>query len=162
MTAILNFMVSTGLALAVLATPAAAITDDYRALSQSLLRQAQAALDNEQPQKAAEWVNLALTADPSSAEAFVVKARVQAKTGDAEEALRLVTIGLDIEPANLSALIFQAELAVEIERFEQADLALTHFMKLCGKECDEADSLVALIEAQRADAAEDKDETQKD
>ncbi|MDA9230661.1 hypothetical protein N9P30_02405 [Alphaproteobacteria bacterium] len=162
MTSFLKFMASTGLVLGLFATPAAAITQDYRALSQSLLSQAQAALAEEETEKASELVNLALTADPSSAQAFVVKARVQAKTGDAEEALRLVTIGLDIEPANLSALVFQAELAVEVKRFEQADLALTHYVKICGNACDAADNLAALIEAQRSDSADDKDETQKD
>jgi len=138
------------LGLICLTSPAMAISEKYRSLSENLLTQAAAAFAAAQSQQAEDLVNLALTANPANAAAFILKGQIHAANGDTDEALRIITVGLEIEPANFSALALQTELAVKAQRFEQADQALAHYRKICAADCERADALRRLIDDSRA------------
>ncbi len=143
-------------------TPAMAISEKYRSLSETLLSQATVAFDAKQNAQAEELVNLALTANPANAAAFILKGRVHAANGDADEALRIITVGLEIEPANLSGLALQTQLAVQTQRFEQANQALAHYKKICAADCAEADELDRLIAEGRAQSTQVDVKSQKE
>ena len=133
--------------------PAAAISDTYRDLSSRLHARAERALQAEDLDAANELVNLALTADPSNAQAFVLKARVAYALGEILEALRLVTVGLEIEPTDLDGRVLQVRYAVALSDMEAAERAMAQYLAVCLSSCDEADRLRSLVNEKRADAA---------
>ena len=105
-----------------------AISDRYRDLSARLTINAEQELLQGKAQQADELLNLALTADPGNAAAYVLKGQAQSKLDNKEEALRLITVGLDIEPGDQAALKLQGEAALALGDVEQAETALTRFV----------------------------------
>ena len=162
MKAIQKSVLALALGLICLTAPAMAISEKYRSQSENLLAQAAAAFAAEQIQQADDLVNLALTANPANAAAFILKGQIHAANGDTAEALRIVTVGLAIEPANLPAIALQIELAVEIERFEQADEALATYEKICLDDCGQVEPLRRLIDDNRAADAKVEVKSQKE
>lgn len=147
-----QFFIASAIAVSLM-TPALAISTKYRSLSESLVTRAQAALAGTDVAQADELVNLALTANPANAEAYILKARVQQQNGDNAEALRLVTVGLEIDPTNASGRALQTRLAADTEDFDLADKALKQYRAVCDTACGEAAALGQLINDKRTQAA---------
>jgi lipopolysaccharide biosynthesis regulator YciM len=133
--------------------PAMAISDTYRELSLRLQGQAATALQADDAKRADELVNIALTADPGNAQAFILKGRVTHALGDTMEALRLVTAGLEIEPTDLKGRILQVRYAVDLGDIETAERAMLQYRAVCRSSCDAADQLQNLVNEKRADVA---------
>ena len=94
-------------------------------------------------------------ADPGNARAFVLKGQVQHLLGDTDEGLRLVSIGLQIDPVMREGLVLQTQLASELGNVIVAEAALERFRRICKTNCAEADRLGALVEtARNADDAD--------
>ena len=127
-----------------------AISDRYRDLSARLTTNAEQELLQGKAQQADELLNLALTADPGNAAAYVLKGQAQSKLDNKEEALRLITVGLDIEPGDQAALKLQGEAALALGDVEQAETALTRLRTVCKAPCEAANDLAAAIETDRA------------
>ena len=126
-------------------SPAAAISDSYRSLSTRLVGQAEQQLAANKAAQADELLNLALTANPGNARAYVVKGQAQSKLENLEEALRLISVGLDIEPGDLIALRLQGGAALALEDIEQAEKSLSTLRRLCAAPCRSANELAASI-----------------
>ena len=67
-----------------------------------------------------------------------------------EEALRLISVGLEIEPGNQAALKLQGEAALAVGELEQAETALSRLRTVCNAPCEAANDLAAAIETDRA------------
>ena len=127
-----------------------AVSDRYRDLSARLTTNAEQVLLQGKVEAADNMLNLALTADPGNARAYVLKGQAQGKLDNKEEALRLISVGLEIEPGNQSALILQGEAALAIGELEQAETALSRLRTVCKAPCEAANDLAAAIETDRA------------
>ena len=139
------------LAACLLGTSAAhAISDRYRDLSARLTTNAEQILLQGKAEDADDMLNLALTADPSNARAYVLKGQAQGKLDNKEEALRLISVGLEIEPGDQTALKLQGEAALAIGELEQAETALSRLRTVCKAPCELANDLAAAIETDRA------------
>ena len=135
--------------------PALAFSDAYQSLSVDLVVRAEDDISAERNAEANALLDLALVADPGNARAFVLKGQVQHLLGDSDEGLRLVSIGLQIDPVMLEGLVLQARLASELGNVIVAEAALERFRRICKTNCAEADTLDALVEtARNADDAE--------
>jgi hypothetical protein len=149
----LGFMALFGLASL---SPAAAISDSYRSLSARLVSQAEAQLAADKVAKADELLNLALTANPGNARAYVVKGQAQGRLDNKEG------VGLDIEPGDLAALRLQGDAALAIEDIEQAEKSLSVLRRLCAAPCQSANELAAAIaQTQTAGAENSQPESSK-
>ena len=139
------------LAACFLGTSAAhAISDRYRDLSARLTTNAEQVLLQGKAEDADDILNLALTADPGNARAYVLKGQAQGKLDNKEEALRLISVGLEIEPGNQAALKLQGEAALAVGELEQAETALSRLRTVCKAPCEAANDLAAAIETDRA------------
>ena len=139
------------LAACLLGTSAAhAISDRYRDLSARLTTNAEQVLLQGKAEDADDILNLALTADPGNARAYVLKGQAQGKLDNKEEALRLISVGLEIEPGNQAALKLQGEAALAVGELEQAETALSRLRTVCKAPCEAANDLAAAIETDRA------------
>lgn len=127
-----------------------AISDRYRDLSARLTTNAEQVLLQGKAADADDMLNLALTADPGNARAYVLKGQAQGKLENKEEALRLISVGLEIEPGNQAALKLQGEAALAIGELEQAETALSRLRTVCKAPCEAANDLAAAIETDRA------------
>ena len=144
-----------GLAFAVLlASPAKAISDKYRDLSARLVTDAEQELLQQKAEAADNLLNLALTADPGNARAFLLKGQVQTALGNKDEGLRLVSVGLEIEPGDTEGLRLKGEYAAGLGQIEEAETALSRLRTVCDAPCAAADELAQLIDKAR--------DTQKD
>ena len=132
-----------------------AISDRYRDLSARLTTNAEQILLQGKATDADDMLNLALTADPGNARAYVLKGQAQSKLDNKEEALRLISVGLEIEPDNQAALKLQGEAALEIGDIEQAETTLSRLRTVCKAPCEAANDLATAIETDRA-AQEEK------
>ena len=129
--------------------PALAVSDAYQRLSVDLVVRAEDDISAERNAEANALLDLALVADPGNARAFVLKGQVQHLLGDSDEGLRLVSIGLQIDPVMLEGLVLQARLASELGNVIVAEAALERFRRICKTNCAEADTLGALVETAR-------------
>lgn len=129
---------------------ALAVSDRYRDLSARLTTNAEQVLLQGKAEAADNMLNLALTADPGNARAYVLKGQAQGKLDNKKEALRLISVGLEIEPGNQSALKLQGEAALAIGKLEQAETALSRLRTVCKAPCEAANDLAAAIETDRA------------
>ena len=127
-----------------------AISDRYRDLSARLTTNAEQVLLQGKAEDADDMLNLALTADPGNARAYVLKGQAQGKLDNKEEALRLISVGLEIEPGNQAALKLQGEAALAVGELEQAETALSRLRTVCNAPCEAANDLAAAIETDRA------------
>lgn len=127
-----------------------AVSDRYRDLSARLTTNAEQVLLQGKAEAADNMLNLALTADPGNARAYVLKGQAQGELDNKEEALRLISVGLEIEPGNQSALKLQGEAALAIGELEQAETALSRLRTVCKAPCEAANDLAAAIETDRA------------
>ena len=132
------------------ASAAHAISDRYRDLSARLTTNAEQVLLQGKAEDADDMLNLALTADPGNARAYVLKGQAQGKLDNKEEALRLISVGLEIEPGDQTALKLQGEAALAIGELEQAETALSRLRTVCKAPCEAANDLAAAIETDRA------------
>lgn len=137
-----------------LASPALAISDKYRDLSARLVTDAEQELLQQKAEAADNILNLALTADPGNARAFLLKGKAQAALGNKDEGLRLISVGLEIEPGDLEGLRLQGEYAADLGQIEEAETALNRLRTICEAPCVAADELAQLIDKAR--------DTQKD
>ncbi|HAT08970.1 MAG TPA: hypothetical protein DCS39_06925, partial [Rhodobiaceae bacterium] len=96
---------------ALLSNPAQAISDEYRDLSARLVTEAEQELLEQKAKAADSLLNLALTADPGNARAFLLKGKAQTALGNKDEGLRLVSVGLEIEPGDMEGLRLKGEYA---------------------------------------------------
>lgn len=126
-----------------------AVSDRYRDLSARLTTDAEQVLLQGKAQDADDLLNLALTADPGNARAYVLKGQAQGKLDNEEEALRLITVGLEIEPGDEAALKLQGEAALALDDFEKAESALNRLRTVCKAPCEAANDLSAAIETGR-------------
>ena len=134
-----------------LSTSAAhAISDRYRDLSARLTTDAEQVLLQGKADAADDLLNLALTADPGNARAYVLKGQAQGRLDNKEEALRLISVGLDIDPGDPTALKLQGEAALALGEIEQAETALSRLRTVCKAPCEAANDLAAAIETDRA------------
>ena len=99
-------------------------------------------------------LNLALTADPGNARAFLLKGKAQTALGNKDEGLRLVSVGLEIEPGDTEGLRLKGEYAAGLGQLEEAKTALSRLRTVCDAPCAAADELAQLIDKAR--------DTQKD
>lgn len=143
--------------LAVLFTPqtARAVSDKFRQVSERLTADAEQVLLQGKADEADKLLNLALTANPGNARAFVLKGQAQGKLDNNEEGLRLITVGLDIEPGDPQALKLQGDAALVLGDIEQAEKSLNRLRTVCAAPCEAANDLMAAIDAKR-DAKDDK------
>ena len=137
-----------------LASPALAISDKYRDLSARLVTDAEQELLQQKAEVADNILNLALTADPGNARAFLLKGKAQTALGNKDEGLRLISVGLEIEPGDLEGLRLQGEYAADLGQIEEAETALNRLRTICDAPCAAADELAQLIDKAR--------DTQKD
>jgi tetratricopeptide (TPR) repeat protein len=146
------FILATSLlSISLLGTSAAyAVSDRYRDLSARLTSNAEQELLQGKADAADDMLNLALTADPGNARAYVLKGQAQGKLDNKEEALRLISVGLEIEPGNETALKLQGEAALALGEIEQAETALSRLRTVCKAPCAAANDLAVAIEADRA------------
>tara|TARA_Y100001980_G_C14448354_1_gene232822 strand:- start:7 stop:504 length:498 start_codon:yes stop_codon:yes gene_type:complete len=128
---------------------ALAVSDAYQSLSMDLVVKAEDDISAERNAEANARLDLALVADPSNARAFVLKGQVQHLLGDTDEGLRLVSIGLQIDPVMREGLVLQTQLASELGNLGVAEAALERFRRICKTNCAEADTLGALVEKAR-------------
>ena len=134
-----------------------AVSDRYRDLSARLTTNAEQILLQGKAEAADNMLNLALTADPGNARAYVLKGQAQSKLENKEEALRLISVGLEIEPGNQSALKLQGEAALAIGELGQAETALSRLRTVCKAPCEAANDLATAIETDRAAQEAQKD-----
>lgn len=127
-----------------------AISDRYRDLSARLTTDAEQVLLQGKADAADDLLNLALTADPGNARAYVLKGQAQGRLDNKEEALRLISVGLDIDPGDPTALKLQGEAALALGEIEQAETALSRLRTVCKAPCEAANDLAAAIETDRA------------
>ncbi len=137
-----------------MANPALAISDKYRDLSASLVTDAEQELLQQKAEVADSLLNLALTANPGNARAFLLKGKAQTALGNKDEGLRLVMVGLEIEPGDLEGLQLQGKYAAALGQVEEAETALSRLRSVCDAPCAVADELAQLIDKAR--------DTQKD
>jgi tetratricopeptide (TPR) repeat protein len=135
--------------LLVLPGAALAVSDAYQSLSMDLVVKAEDDISAARNAEANERLDLALVADPGNARAFVLKGQVQHLLGDTSEGLRLVSIGLQIDPIMREGLVLQTRLASELGNLIVAEAALERFRQICKTNCSEADQLGALVETAR-------------
>jgi len=138
--------------------PAEAVSRKYRDLSQNLTGEARAELSDDRAQQADAMLNLALTADPANAEAYMLKGQAQKRLGNPEEGLRLMSISLEISPGNVDGLLLQGKTALEVGDLEQAGKSLRQIEQICGVDCAAAEELTVALDT--ADIMQ-KDETSK-
>lgn len=131
------------------ALPAYAVSDKYRDLSARLVTDAEQKLLQQQSGEADELLNLALTADPGNARAFVLKGQAQTALGNLEEGLRLVSVGLEIEPGDQQGLSLKGEMAAGLGKIEEAEKALSRLRTVCDAPCAAAEDLSQVIEKAR-------------
>ena len=131
------------------ALPAYAVSDKYRDLSARLVTDAEQKLLQQQSGEADELLNLALTADPGNARAFVLKGQAQTALGNLEEGLRLVSVGLEIEPGDQQGLSLKGEMAAGLGKIEEAEKALSRLRTVCDAPCVAAEDLSQVIEKAR-------------
>ena len=136
------------------ASPALAISDKYRDLSARLVTDAEQELLQQKAEAADNLLNLALTADPGNARAFLLKGQAQTALGNKDEGLRLVSVGLEIEPGDMEGLRLKGEYAAELGQIEEAETALSRLRTVCDAPCAAAENLSELIKKAR--------DTQKD
>lgn len=134
---------------------ASAVSDKFRQVSEHLTADAEQVLLQGKAAEADKLLNLALTANPGNARAFVLKGQAQGKLDNKAESLRLITVGLDIEPGNQQALKLQGEAALGVGDIEQAEKSLNRLRTVCAAPCEAANDLMAAIDAKR-DAKDDK------
>ena len=148
------------LLLLLLPATAVAVSDAYQSLSMDLVVKAEDDISAARNDEANERLDLALVADPGNARAFVLKGQVQHLLGDTDEGLRLVGIGLQIDPVMREGLVLQSRLASELGNVIVAEAALERFRQICKTNCTEADQLGALVEtARNASEPSDADKT---
>jgi len=141
---------------------AGAVSDAYQSLSMDLVVKAEDDISAARNDEANARLDLALVADPGNARAFVLKGQVQHLLGDTDEGLRLVGIGLQIDPVMREGLVLQSRLASELGNVIVAEAALERFRQICKTNCTEADQLGALVEtARNASELSDADKTDK-
>ena len=128
---------------------AGAVSDAYQSLSMDLVVKAEDDISAARNDEANARLDLALVADPGNARAFVLKGQVQHLLGDTDEGLRLVGIGLQIDPVMREGLVLQTRLASELGNVIVAEAALERFRQICKTNCTEADQLGALVETAR-------------
>lgn len=133
----------------VFALPAQAISDKYRDLSARLVTDAEQELLQQKAEAADNLLNLALTADPGNARAFMLKGKAQAAMGNQDEGLRLVTVGLEIEPGDAEGLRLKGEYAAGLGQIEEAETALSRLRTVCAAPCALAEELALLIDKAR-------------
>lgn len=139
---------------------AGAVSDAYQSLSMDLVVKAEDDISAARNDEANARLDLALVADPANARAFVLKGQVQHLLGDTDEGLRLVGIGLQIDPVMREGLVLQSRLASELGNVIVAEAALERFRQICKTNCTEADQLGALVEtARNASEPSDADKT---
>ena len=139
---------------------AEAVSDAYQSLSMDLVVKAEDDISAARNDEANARLDLALVADPGNARAFVLKGQVQHLLGDTDEGLRLVGIGLQIDPLMREGLVLQSQLASELGNIIIAEAALERFRQICKTNCTEADQLGALVEtARNASELSDADKT---
>ena len=139
---------------------AGAVSDAYQSLSMDLVVKAEDDISAARNDDANMRLDLALVADPGNARAFVLKGQVQHLLGDTDEGLRLVGIGLQIDPVMREGLVLQSRLASELGNVIVAEAALERFRQICKTNCTEADQLGALVEtARNASELSDADKT---
>ena len=131
---------------AFLASPAQAISDKYRDLSARLVTDAEQELLQQKAEAADSLLNLALTADPGNARAFLLKGKAQTALGNKDEGLRLVSVGLEIEPGDTEGLRLKGEYAAGLGQLEEAKTALSRLRTVCDAPCAAADELAQLID----------------
>lgn len=135
-----------------------AISDRYRDLSARLTTNAEQALLQGKARAADDMLNLALTANPANAQAYVLKGQAQGELENKEEALRLITVGLEIEPGDEAALKLQGEAALAIGDVEQAEKSLSRLRVICKAPCEAANDLAdKLANAGESESAAEKD-----
>lgn len=140
------------LSLALLAgfsTAAEAVSDKYRNLSERLVANAEQVLLQGKAEEADRLLNLALTAHPGNARAFVLKGQAQRKLDNKQEGLRLIGVALEIEPSDQKALKLQGEAALDVGDVEQAEKSLNRLRIICAAPCEAANVLAAAIEKNR-------------
>ena len=131
------------------ANAALAISDKYRDLSARLVTDAEQELLQQKAEAADTLLNLALTADPGNARAFLLKGKAQTALGNKDEGLRLVSVGLEIEPGDKEGLRLKGEYAAGLGQIEEAETALSRLRTICDAPCIVADELAQLIETAR-------------
>jgi Tfp pilus assembly protein PilF len=139
---------------ALLAPPAHAISDKYRDLAARLVTDAEQELLQQKAEAADNLLNLALTADPGNARAFLLKGKAQTALGNKDEGLRLVSVGLEIEPGDTEGLRLQGEYAAALGQIEEAETALNRLRSVCDAPCAADEDLSQLIDKAR-DAQKD-------
>lgn len=137
--------------------PAEAVSRKYRDLSQNLTGQAETELSAERAQQADAMLNLALTADPANAEAYMLKGRAQKQLGNPEEGLRLMNISLEISPGNVDGLLLQGKTALEVGDLEQAGKSLRQIEQICGVDCAAAEELTVALDTANIMQQDDAD-----
>ena len=138
-----------------------AVSDAYQSLSMDLVVKAEDDISAARNDDANSRLDLALVADPGNARAFVLKGQVQHLLGDTDEGLRLVGIGLQIDPVMREGLVLQSQLASELGNIIIAEAALERFRQICKSNCAEADQLGVLVEtARNARELSDADKTE--
>ncbi|MBE8191421.1 MAG: hypothetical protein HAW65_04010 [Alphaproteobacteria bacterium] len=119
-----------------------AASPEYTALSQKLVEQATQLLNKKDTTKANNILNLALTADPANARAYIIKGQAMRLANKPAEGLRLITIGLEIEPLNVEGLILQGQAALDVKDFKKAQASFKQAAPLCMRDCPHAAALV--------------------
>lgn len=130
-------------------TAALAVSDTYRAVSARLTEDAAQQLGQGKVQEADRLLNLALTAHPGNARAFVLKGQAQGLLDNKQEGLRLITVGLEIEPSDQKALALQGAAALEVGDIELAEKSLSRLRTVCNAPCAAASDLAAAIQKTR-------------
>ena len=134
------FMIFTFFVLAGLQVEAAP-SETYESLSARLVGQAETALSRQDSDGANQFLNLALVADPANVRAYVLKGETLRRQGLAQEGLRLIGVGLDINPLHVEGLILQSQAALDVDNIEQAQTALARVAPLCADACAFASAL---------------------
>lgn len=135
--------------LVVSAGSAQAISEKYRDMAARLVSDAEQALLQDETEQADTTLNLALTADPGNARAFLLKGKAQTALGNKEEGLRLVSVGLEIEPGDTEGLRLKGEYAADLGQIEEAETALSRLRTMCAAPCAAANELAQLIDKAR-------------
>ena len=111
-----------------------------------MVTDAEQELLQEKAEAADSLLNLALTADPGNARAFLLKGKAQTALGNKDEGLRLVSVGLEIEPGDTEGLRLKGEYAADLGQLEEAEIALNRLRSVCDAPCAVADELAQLID----------------
>lgn len=141
---ILPVMALLTLGLLLVSQPVMAATPDMEVLSKKLYLEADLAFKNKELEKANDLLTQSLLANPANADAFFLKGHLSNLNEDPAEGLRLISRGLNINPKDLTALLWAGEAAVTLEDFEEADVHLKRLEKLCG-DCKEQQTLLSMI-----------------